>query len=81
MNNKDQLYAIKQIKKKSQSEKAIEAMYREVNVMKTVDHAHIIKYFETYEEQNFIYLVMELCNNGSLEDAIKDGPLKEEQAA
>lgn len=81
VNNKDQLFAIKQVKKKSQSESAIEAMYREVNVMNSVDHAHIIKYFETYEESNYIYLVMELCENGSLEDKIKDGPLKEEDAA
>ena len=81
VNNKDQLFAIKQVKKKSQSESAIEAMYREVNVMNSVEHAHIIKYFETYEESNYIYLVMELCENGSLEDKIKDGPLKEEDAA
>ena len=56
-------------------------MYREVNVMRKVDHPHIIKYFETYEEQNFIYLVMEICDKGSLEDKIKDGPLEEKDAA
>lgn len=56
-------------------------MYREIGVMRKLDHPHIIKYFETYDEQGFIYLVMELCQNGSLEDKIKYGPLKEEYAA
>jgi calcium-dependent protein kinase len=56
-------------------------MYREIQVMNKVDHPHIIKYFETYDEKNFIYLVMELCQNGSLEDKIKDGPLPEKDAA
>jgi len=40
--------------------------------MQTVDHPFIIKYHETYEEENFIYLVMELCENGTLEDKMKD---------
>ena len=79
--NKSQKYAIKQIKKTAQSEEALEAMYREIQVMNKVDHPHIIKYFETYDEKNFIYLVMELCQNGSLEDKIKDGPLNEKDAA
>ena len=56
-------------------------MYREINIMGKVDHAHIIKYYETYEDANYIFLVMELCQNGSLEDRIKNGPLKEKEAA
>ena len=36
--------------------------------MQTVDHPHIIKYYESYEEKGFIYLIMELCENGVLED-------------
>jgi calcium-dependent protein kinase len=56
-------------------------MYREITIMNRVDHPHIIKYFETYDEKNFVYLVMELCQNGSLDDKIKEGPLKEKDAA
>jgi calcium-dependent protein kinase len=34
--------------------------------MQTVDHPNIVKYFETYDDKKFIYLVMELCTGGEL---------------
>lgn len=75
----DLAYAIKQIKKPKTSDAALNELRREINIMQTVDHPHIIKYYETYEEENYIYLVMELCENGTLED--KSKMLTEQQAA
>ena len=34
--------------------------------MSDVDHPNIVRYYETYDEQKFIYLVMELCPGGEL---------------
>lgn len=34
--------------------------------MNKVDHPNIVKYYETYDEKKFIYLVMELCSGGEL---------------
>jgi len=34
--------------------------------MSDVDHPNIVRYYETYDEAKFIYLVMELCNGGEL---------------
>ena len=49
--------------------------------MRNLDHPHIIKLFETFEDSNKIYLVMELCEGGELFDKILDsGHLDENQA-
>ena len=40
----------------------------EVDMLKKVDHPNIVEYFETYENDSFIYLVMELCTGGELFD-------------
>ncbi len=34
--------------------------------MQTVDHPNIVKYYETYDDKKYIYLVMELCTGGEL---------------
>ena len=34
--------------------------------MQHIDHPNIVKYFETYEEADTIYLCMELCEGGEL---------------
>lgn len=41
--------------------------------MQTVDHPNIVKYYETYDDVKFIYLVMELCPQGELFDKITEG--------
>lgn len=40
--------------------------------MKKLDHPNIIKLFETYENQKYVFLVMELCIGGDLFDKIQD---------
>eukprot|EP00930_Biecheleria_cincta_P099073 TRINITY_DN90728_c0_g1_i1.p1 TRINITY_DN90728_c0_g1~~TRINITY_DN90728_c0_g1_i1.p1 ORF type:complete len:576 (-),score=100.66 TRINITY_DN90728_c0_g1_i1:540-2267(-) len=39
---------------------------QEIEVMKALDHPHICKIFESYQDQHTIYLVMELCQGGEL---------------
>ena len=34
--------------------------------MRKCDHPHIIKYFETYQEPKDCYMVMELCEGGTI---------------
>mmetsp|Transcript_44477 Transcript_44477/g.128552 ORF Transcript_44477/g.128552 Transcript_44477/m.128552 type:complete len:533 (-) Transcript_44477:95-1693(-) len=55
---------------------------REIQLMRLMDHPNIIKLFETFEDKNYIYLVMELCTGGELFDRIiAKGRLSEEEAA
>jgi calcium-dependent protein kinase len=42
----------------------------EIEIMRNLDHPHIIKLFETFEDSRNIYLVMELCTGGELFDRI-----------
>ena len=37
-----------------------------MKILKKLDHPNIIKYFEKYENQSFIYIVTELCPGGEL---------------
>ncbi len=58
--------AIKVISKSKLSEEEIESLHFEVAILQQVDHPNIVKYYETYEDEKFIYLVMELCPGGEL---------------
>jgi calcium-dependent protein kinase len=56
---------------------------QEIDIMKMMDHPNIIRLYEMFEDDNFIYLVMELCTGGELFDKIMDngGTLNEMQSA
>lgn len=43
----------------------------EVEIMKHMDHPHIVKVYEFFENENHIFIVMELLENGELFDKIK----------
>jgi len=50
--------------------KNVERFKQEIEIMKVIDHPHIIKLFETFEDHKNIYFVMELCTGGELFDCI-----------
>lgn len=75
--------AIKVIKKTGLSQEDLTNLEREVTLMQTVDHPNIVKYYETYIDVKFIYLVMELCRGGELFSKIitKRKPMTEREAS
>jgi len=53
----------------------------EIEIMRNLDHPHIIKLFETFEDARNVYLVMEICTGGELFDRIiKKGHFTEAEA-
>ncbi|GIX60762.1 calcium-dependent protein kinase [Babesia caballi] len=57
-------------------------MKREITIMKTLDHPNIVKLLEVYEDEECLYLVMEMCGGGELFDEIvKRGCFSEQYAA
>lgn len=66
-------YAIKTLKKNYFNLHAIDSIIREVSIVMQLDHPNIVKYFETFEDEHYIHLVMEfipgenlfclMCNN------------------
>ncbi len=48
----------------------INIIREEVKILTRLDHPNIVKYYETYEDQKYMYLVMEYCSGGELFDKI-----------
>ena len=42
----------------------------EINIMRELDHPHIIKLHEVFETENSFYLILDLMQGGKLEDKI-----------
>lgn len=47
-------------------------MAQEVEIMRILEHPHILKMYETFEDEKYIYIVMELCKGGELLDKLLD---------
>ena len=62
-------FAIKQIDK-SKVKKDIRSLILEFEILKMVDHPNIVKYYETYIDEKYIYLVMEYIDGGELFEKI-----------
>ena len=43
---------------------------REINIMKNLDHPHIIKLYEFYHDENNYYLINEYCTEGDLSEKL-----------
>lgn len=57
-------------------------MKRELEILRTLDHPNIVKFYETYQDDKFFHLVMEYCSGGELlERIVEDGQLREGEAA
>jgi len=58
--NKNKFYAIKSIPMKNLSCN-IDDFIKEVDIISTLDHPNIIKFYETFHDDCFFHIVMELC--------------------
>lgn len=68
--------AIKVISKKKIGDE-VEQLLEEISILKSLDHPNIIKYYETYENKKYIYIVMEYWPGGELFDVIARKAQKE----
>ena len=66
------IYALKRIPKNYNSEDKMKEKYiwREIEILTQLKHPHIIKYYETFEDEKYIYLIIEYANNGSLDHLV-----------
>lgn len=62
--------AMKIITVKSTSKDQINTLSKEINILKELDHPHIIKVFEFYTNKHNFYIITELCTGGELFDKI-----------
>jgi serine/threonine protein kinase len=73
------LYAMKSIHlDRCTDQTIVDELKNEVEMLKTLDHPHIVRAIETFEYRNQLYVTMELCSGG---DLYTHDPYTEEEAA
>ena len=63
--------AIKCIKKSSLSKKSSENLVREIEILKSLDHEHIVKLKDFEWDNDHIFLILEYCSGGDLSSYIR----------
>jgi calcium-dependent protein kinase len=56
---RDLKFAIKTVKKDYLNQHNLDSLVKEVKILIDLDHPNIVKYFETYEDEHYIHIVME----------------------
>lgn len=64
-------YVVKAVKK-SRAKIPVEDIEKEIMVMRQVDHPHLVRLFDWYEDQGRVYLVLEALKGGTLKDVIME---------
>ncbi|XP_069491773.1 serine/threonine-protein kinase SIK1 [Ambystoma mexicanum] len=73
--------AIKIIDKTRLDPSNLEKIYREVQIMKLLNHPHIIKLYQVMETKDMLYIVTEFAKNGEMFDHLTtNGHLSESEA-
>jgi calcium-dependent protein kinase len=66
----NELRAMKIIRKEDMSKESLETLMGEINILKQLDHPHIVKIYEFYQDKVNLYLVTEYIEGGELFDKI-----------
>lgn len=73
--------AIKVIDKTQLNSSARQKLYREVRIMKLLNHPNIVRLFQVIESDRTLYLIMEYASRGELFDhLVKNGRMRERDA-
>ncbi|KAG8438460.1 hypothetical protein GDO86_008949 [Hymenochirus boettgeri] len=64
-------WAMKKVNREKAGSSAVKLLEREVSILKTVNHEHIIYLEEVFETPKRMYLVMEMCEGGELKDILQ----------
>lgn len=75
-NDLSKIFAVKEINI-SIHKKNIERFREEIFLMNKFNHQNILKLYETIEDDNYIYLILEYCENGDLKNFLNKRPMKE----
>ena len=73
-----QYFAMKTIELNHMNSKEQELVKDEINQIKALESPTIIKYYDSFMENNSLYIVMEFAEGGSLCDKIADHKKREE---
>lgn len=75
-------FAIKAIDKSRISERSLKRLEQEFEILRTIDHPNVVKYYGTFTDRRFIYIVLEQCKGGEVFEKIQSlGTLSESMTA
>ena len=71
--NTNDIYVIKQISLEGlkHREKELELVSQEAKILSLIDSDFVVKYYDFFEEEDIIFIVMEFCDGGDLEKFLK----------
>ena len=64
--NSNQIYVIKQISLLGVVEQQINEYKLEASILSSIKSKYVVKYYDSFEENNFLNIVMEYCDGGDL---------------
>ena len=75
-------FAVKSISLKKLSEKDYKNLILEVKIISSLEHPHIVKFYETFYDKKYFHIVIEFCRGSNLYQRLKKlkGKMKEEHA-
>lgn len=74
-------FAVKIVEKsKLAKRKILKCLYNEILIQKKLDHQNIVKLYKVFEDENFVYLVMEYVKEGNLLERIQMGSIEAAEA-
>jgi len=80
--DESKLFAIKSISKTKLSPEDLVCLEREVEILSCLDHPNIIKFYETYNDQFYFHMIMELCSGKEvIERILEEGQISENRVA
>ena len=73
INNPDKQFAIKSIprQKVEKNKSSLSDLEHELDILISVDHPYIAKFYEVFLDHKYVHLVMEYCNDGDLYEELK----------
>jgi len=71
INNPEKQYAIKSIRKKDLTKHDLKKLDQEVEIMSSLHHPYIVTFHESYQDDMYFHIVMELCSGQELIELIK----------
>ena len=69
--NENTIYVIKQISLFGLSKEEINDVKLEAKILSSIKSIYVVKYLESFEEKNFLNIVMEYCDGGTSGNSLK----------
>lgn len=66
-----ELFALKVVKAKVEQKKMMEKFRTEMQIHAKMQHPNIVEFYRAFSLQDHTYVVLEMCDNGSLTDMVK----------